>query len=239
MTSRSPAPYLLIKHSTGWNVDRCTRWMESNNVPFEYCYPVEGDAFPDPSRYAGVIIFGGRWSANDCQIEPWVTGELDFIERVLATETRFFGVCLGAQMLARVLGARVTPHPDGLREVGSCRIDPVATGRDFLAEPLSVMQWHTEGFDLPSGTRLLATSDAFPNQAYAMSERVVGVQFHPEVNPDVLAIWQERNRQRKPDDLTEEQRVTMRRDALRDDATVTAWLDGFLSGWTGLRAKAA
>ena len=233
MSPEPPAPYLLVKHSSGWNVDRCSRWMRRAGHAVEYRYPVDGEPLPDPVGYAGVIVFGGRWSANDCASEPWIPRELAFIERCLAAEVPFFGVCLGAQLLARVLGARVGPHAEGRREVGFHRVDPVPGEAAFLDAPLTVMQWHSEGFDTPAGCTRTATSELFPDQAFRCGERVAGVQFHPEVNPDVLAIWHERNRQRKPGDLTDEERARMRADALEHDAAVTAWLGGFLSRWTG------
>lgn len=239
MSSDPRAPYLLVKHSEGWNVDRCTRWFERNGAPFEYRYPVSGDPFPDPAHYAGVIVFGGRWSANDAHAEDWVLPEQRFIERCLTSGTPYFGVCLGAQMLAHVLGARVEAHPDGHREVGFHDIQPTADGRDFLTAPLHVMQWHTEGFTLPAGATRVATGSVFENQAFRVDPDTVGVQFHPEVCPAVLEIWHERNRRRKPDDLTDAERARHAADARQHDAAITAWLDGFLTGWTGRAARAA
>ena len=147
-------------------------------------------------------------------------------------DLRFFGICLGAQLLARVMGARVTPHPDAIREVGFCRVDPTPESGSFLTEPLTVMQWHSEGFDLPSGATQTAIGDVFPNQAYHLSEHVFGVQFHPEVNPATLAIWHERNKTRTVNVLTEEQRQTQMRDAHSYDQSITRWLDSVLSHWT-------
>lgn len=244
MTGNPMRPFLFVKHSEGWNVDRCSVWMQRAGVDVEYCYPTSGDAFPDPRAYAGVVIFGGRWMVSDAHSEPWIVAEQRFVEQCLATDTGFFGICLGAQMLASVLGAAVSRHPEGLTEVGFHEVHPTEAGQSFLAAPLPVMQWHREGFDLPAGATRLATGTggadaAFPNQAFRVNERTFGVQFHPEVNPDVLAIWHERNRQRSPGDLTDAERTTQRKDAERYDAAITAWLDGFLSSWTGCSSKAA
>jgi len=108
--------FLLVKHSEGWNVDRCCRWMAAHNKNFDWFYPPLSDHFPDPQDYTGVIVFGGAPSANDDDEHPWVRPELEFIEQCLTLEVGFFGICLGAQMLARVLGAEVTRHPEGLTE---------------------------------------------------------------------------------------------------------------------------
>jgi len=229
-------PYLLVKHSTGWNVDRCCRWMQRNEKPYHWCYPADGDTFPAAENYAGVIVFGGAGSANDDTEHPWVRNELVFIETVLAAETPFFGICLGAQMLARVLGSKVCCDPGERKEVGFHRIVPTEHSGDFLTEPLHVMQWHSEGFELPAGARLIAHGETFPNQAFSYSASVFGVQFHPEVNPDVLALWQERNRNRKPGQIDDSTRVRQMQDARRYDQANTEWLDGFLTRWSAARS---
>lgn len=226
--------YLFVKHSQNWNIDRCTQWMAANGKQVDWCYPVDEEPFPQPAKYDGVVVFGGANSANDCSDHQWVKRELNFVEQCLKSDTAFFGICLGAQMLARVLGAQVRPHEKELKEIGFNRVDPVADEPDFLTSPLTIMQWHSEGFDLPPSTRRIATGDDFPNQAYRLNDRVLGVQFHPEVNPDVLAIWHERNKARPTGVLTEEQRVAMMADAHRFDSDITTWLDGFLTRWTQL-----
>ena len=228
----SAAPYLFVKHSSNWNVDRCTRWMADNGKVVHWCYPVAGEAFPDPSKYAGVIVFGGANSANDCSNYDWVRRELVFVEECLRQDIPLFGICLGAQILARVLGARVRPHEHEIKEVGFHQVDPVPEDPDFLSRPLTVMQWHSEGFELPPDTRRIATGVDFPNQGYRLNDHVLGVQFHPEVNSEVLAIWHERNRLKSPGQLNDEDRAIMMRDAHRHDESITMWLDSFLTRWT-------
>jgi len=235
----STAPYLFVKHSENWNVDRCTRWMAEQGLAVDWCYPVRGDEFPDPSRYKGTIVFGGANSANDSREHDWVKQELTFVEQCLADDVPFFGICLGAQMLARVLGATVRPHENEFKEVGFHRVLPTDEGHDFLKSPLTVMQWHSEGFDLPSGSRRIATGDDFPNQGFALGEKTLGVQFHPEINPEALAIWHERNKKRESGRLNDAQRTVMMRDAHLYDAEITEWLDGFLTKWTATADRAA
>ena len=230
----SDGRFLLVKHSEGWDVDRCNRWMEGAGVDFDRCFPASGQALPDPRHYHGVIVFGGAQSANDLHDVDWLRDELQFIEQCLICDIGFFGICLGAQMLAQVLGARVDRHPEGHTEIGHTRVYPTDAGQAFLNDPLNIMQWHTEGFELPRDATLLATNDVFPNQAFCLHEHVVGVQFHPEVNPDVLAIWHERNKIRRPGQLNDEDRARMMQDSRANDASITDWLDGFLTHWTRL-----
>jgi len=143
-------------------------------------------------------------SANDDVSLPWIKDELHFIEACMQNELRFFGICLGAQLLARVLGATVRPHSDEVREVG----------------------FH------PTGATLTARGEVFEQQAFHMSDHVFGVQFHPEVDPAVLALWHERNKTRPVNVLTEEERQVMMREAHQHDASITEWLDGVLRNWT-------
>ena len=231
--------YLFVKHSEGWNVDRCTGWMAAHGVTVDWCYPASGQPLPDPARYAGVVVFGGAGSANDCGDCVWVRDELRFIERCLNASVRYFGICLGAQMPARVPGARVAPHPEGLVEIGFHRVEPTPASAGFLDAPLHVMQWHSEGFELPSGTTRIATATSFPNQGFRLDERTFGVQFHPEVNPESLAIWHARNRERRPEQLSDAERAAMMADAHRHAPAIDAWLDAFLGGWTRSDARAA
>jgi len=232
MSIAGPSRYLFVKHSEGWNVDRCTLWMQQKGVPVDWCYPDSGHQFPDPTGYRGVVVFGGANSANDCINSEWLRAELVFIERCLTADVPLFGICLGAQMLARVLGATVQQHPQELSEIGFSCVRPVSGAQDFLTEPLCVMQWHTEGFSLPHGAKLIATGELFENQAFQLNEQVLGVQFHPEVNPQTLAIWHDRNRQRRPGQLSDADRTKMMQDAISHDEAISRWLDGFLAGWT-------
>jgi len=207
---------LLVKHSKGWDCDRC---------------PADGDSFPDPEKYSGIISFGGAASANDCKDLAWVKEELQFIEACMKHELRFFGICLGAQLLARVMGARVMAHSREIREVGFHRIDPTPQSGQFLQQSMMMMQWHSEGFELPEGATCTAAGDEFPHQAFHLSEHVFGVQFHPEVNPQSLAVWHERNKTRSSGVLTEEQRQLMMKDAQRYDESISVWLNDVLEHW--------
>ncbi len=223
--------YLLIKHSMGWDCDRVSQWMRNSGIDCDWCYPADADSLPDARLYSGVISFGGAVSANDCTTLPWVKDEIRFIEQCLEHDLRFFGICLGAQMLARVLGAVVAPRQPVCKEVGFHRIDPTDDSGEFLQQSMMMMQWHSEGFELPPGTRCSAKGDAFPNQAFHVTEEIFGVQFHPEVNPEALAVWHKRNKTRSEGVLTDSERRTMMDDAIAYNDSITNWLDGVLTRW--------
>ena len=216
----------------GWNVDRVCMWMQANNKPYQWCYPAQGDVFPEPESVSAVVSFGGAVSANDGSSLDWVRQEHLFIEQVLKHNLPFLGICLGGQILARILGSNVAAHPQEANEVGFHRIFPTEHSGAFLTKPLTVMQWHSEGFDVPNGGVRIARGDLFPNQGFRYGENVFGLQFHPEVNPAALAIWQQRNRQKKPNQLSDDLRVRHMREAIEHDAAITEWVDQFLSQWS-------
>jgi GMP synthase (glutamine-hydrolysing) len=153
------------------------------------CLPAGDDLPSDPLSYAGAVIFGGPMSANDDA--PWIAQELRWIETALACQLPVLGICLGAQLMARCLGARISPHPQGHVEIGYWPINAVPRESPRIVWPERVFQWHTEGFDLPPGAIPLAHGDVFPNQAFAWQRQAVGVQFHPEITFGMMSKWTE------------------------------------------------
>ena len=130
-------------------------------------------------------------SAGDDDSLPWLSDEKELIAEAVRAGKPFWGVCLGVQLLAASLGARVYPGP--APEVG---ILPVTLTEDGLGDPvfgalpdrLPTLQWHGDTFDLPPGAVLLAGSPAYPNQAFRVG-RAYGVQFHLEVSPELAREW--------------------------------------------------
>jgi GMP synthase-like glutamine amidotransferase len=127
---------------------------------------------------------------------PYLQDEVQLIERSLAAGRSILGVCLGAQLLAHVLGARV--YPGGTQEVGWSEVTLTDEGMvDRCAGELAlfgsrqapVFQWHGDTFDLPSGAELLASSTIYPNQAFRYGTNVYGLQFHIEVTPQIVQGW--------------------------------------------------
>ena len=129
---------------------------------------------------------GGAMSVNDEEQLPWLVEEKAFIRQAIEANKRVLGVCLGAQMIASALGARVYPNAE--REIGWWPLQVLAEGRELLpdANP-TVLHWHGETFDLPSDAALLASSSACVNQAFAIGGRVVGLQFHLECAPATVS----------------------------------------------------
>ena len=149
-----------------------------------------GARTPDISQAAGIVSLGGPMSANDPL--PWLAEEQRLIGQAVARNQPVLGVCLGSQLLAKTLGARVYPNP--VKEIGWFDIgftpaaldDPLFAG---LSGPETVFHWHGETFDLPPGAVRLASSEACQRQAYRVGAAVYGLQFHLEVTPAMIADW--------------------------------------------------
>ena len=153
----------------------------------------EGERLPDWREFDAIVAMGGPMSATDDAELPWLTAEKQLIAEAVRTGTPFWGVCLGVQLLASSLGARV--YPGEAPEVGILPVSLTPEGREDpvfgrLPTDLLTLQWHGDTFDLPEGAIRLAGSDAYPNQAFRAG-RAYGVQFHLEVSPDMAREWAE------------------------------------------------
>lgn len=150
--------------------------------------PAIGHELPTAiAAYDGTIVFGGPMSANDEL--PFLRDEMGWIEATLTANLPYLGICLGAQLLARVLGQRVISHPAGLREIGYFPLHPTPQGQWLFRQPMMVYQWHQEGFDIPPEAHLLAAGETFTNQAFQYGDCAFGLQFHPEITIAMIETW--------------------------------------------------
>lgn len=144
----------------------------------------EHPSLPDPASIDFLLVLGGPMSVHDTSLFPWLTAETDFIRRVLDAGKPLLGICLGAQLLARALGARVFPHRH--KEIGWFPVEGLLHGdsRAFRFPPVTdAFHWHGETFDLPPRAVHLARSAACEHQAF-QAGRAIGLQFHLETTPE-------------------------------------------------------
>jgi len=191
MTERNMTTVLLIQNCEVETLGVYERAVTLRAADVVVTHPYRGEPLPPLDGIAAIVIGGTPVSAYDAERVAFMRAELEYLHAAVAAGKPCLGVCCGAQMLARVLGANVGPCPE--KEIGSYRVRRTSAGRDdplldgFPTE-FPVFHWHGDTFDLPVGAELLVEGNECRNQ---MSRRgpVVGVQFHLEVTPDEAARW--------------------------------------------------
>jgi GMP synthase (glutamine-hydrolysing) len=169
---------------------------------------------PSLADLSGLVILGGDMNVDETVRYPFLSAERELLADAVGTGVPVLGICLGAQLLARALGAAVTPSPR--REVGFFPLRPTAAGADdplascFLDGDL-VFQWHRDTFGLPDEGTLLLEGEPVAHQAFRAGERAWGFQFHLEVSSRELDEWLalaaetlERDWRRTPKEVREE-----------------------------------
>ena len=187
---------LIIQNVTSEGPGTIADHLRTTNIPFTSIDLERGHSLPDIAPFSHVVILGGPMAVYEMDRTPYLKDEALLIEKAVGAGKHVLGVCLGAQMLAHVLGARV--YPGGQKEIGW--YDVALTG-DGMKDPCmtelaadggqtaQVFQWHGDTFDLPQGALCLASSELFPNQAFRYSDRVYALQFHIEVTPGIVTGW--------------------------------------------------
>jgi GMP synthase (glutamine-hydrolysing) len=139
-----------------------------------------------------LVVLGGPIGAYEDETYPFIRDELKALEARLARDLPTLGICLGSQLMARALGARVYPGPR--KEIGWAPVTLTEAGRRSCLEPFGsagapVLHWHGDTFDLPVGASRLASTDLYENQAFGWGRRALALQFHVEVTAKGLERW--------------------------------------------------
>ncbi|HWB83622.1 MAG TPA: gamma-glutamyl-gamma-aminobutyrate hydrolase family protein [Bryobacteraceae bacterium] len=182
---------VAFRHTPLEDVGLIEQVLESRGISLEFADLCREDALvPDIEDAAGLVFMGGPMSAND--EFDYLRREQEWIARAADEHKPVLGVCLGAQLIARTLGARV--YRNQVKEVGWFDIHKTdAAERDPLfsrmRETETVFHWHGETFDLPRGAEWLAYSEACRHQAFRVGEGIYGLQFHLEMTPEMITDW--------------------------------------------------
>ena len=229
---------LIVLHQAHSTPGRVGRLLAEQGCALDIRRPPLGDALPATlDGYKGAVIFGGPMSANDS--DDWLKREIDWIDVPLREGKPFLGICLGGQMLARKLGEKVAPHPQGLAEIGYYPIVPTPESHDCFGGgyPVTVYQWHREGFDLPRGATLLARGDTFETQAFRYGRNAIALQFHPEVTYAMMCRWTTRAHERMQLPNAQPRHAHLE-GWHRYDQNVARWLGRFLLDWRSAQPRA-
>lgn len=169
-------------------------WTHLGQLGFErkLICPFKGEPIDfEVEEIHGTVIYGGGQNLSEQDQHPFLRDELDWITRCMKQQLPVLGICLGGQLIAHALGARVGPRKPQECEFGYYPITPTEHGQGWLPASMHATQAHYEEFDLPHGAMHLAESERFPNQAFRYQENVYGLQFHPEITADIFRRWQD------------------------------------------------
>jgi GMP synthase-like glutamine amidotransferase len=174
-------PGNLAREAQKWNCEIDVRRLDRK------------DALPNADEVDGLIVMGGPLGAYEEESHPFLKAECELLAAVARRGDPVLGVCLGAQLLAKALGARVFPGHEAEIGFGSVELTPEGQKDPVfaLAGPaLPVFHWHGDTFSLPEGAVLLASSQMYANQAFRFGSRAYGLQFHVEPDAGTWAAWQ-------------------------------------------------
>lgn len=185
---------LIIKNTPLEGPGTIAEFLERSNIPHKIVEAGSGEKIPSLDGYNYLIVMGGPMAVYEMDKYPFLKDVAYRIEEALKKGLRVLGICLGAQLFAHVLGSKV--YPGEVKEIGWCDIKATLDGRKdevfrTIIEPsgnATVLQWHEDTYDLPSGAIRLAYSDLFPEQAFRYSDSYA-LQFHIEVTPEIVGEW--------------------------------------------------
>lgn len=184
---------LAIRHVAFEDLGLLAPLLQDRGLAVRYLEAgVDDLAAVDPLQADLLVVLGGPIGANDEGDYPFLTDEVALLRRRLAADRPTLGLCLGAQLMARALGARVYPAAE--KEIGWAPVRLTAAGREGCLRHLDgeltpVLHWHGDTFDLPAAAAHLAATAVCPSQAFRHGERALALQFHAEAGGRALERW--------------------------------------------------
>lgn len=183
---------LAIRHHACTHLGALRRVLQEQNASVHYLDTPEGMTLTDSLKdYSHIVVLGGGFSAYEDEQYPFLRYELRLLERAIAQHLPILGICLGSQLLARVLGANVYRGQAG-REAGWCNLRLTEMGKldpllKEFPQQFRIFQSHQDTFDIPPDCVHLVYSDMYPNQAFRYRDHVWAIQFHPEIDDQLLS----------------------------------------------------
>ena len=195
--------FLIFQHTSAGGPGRLGPFLSDRRIDVSTAHVYEPGPIADPAQYDALVILGGPMSVHDYPRLAYLLQEERAVRQAVTEQVPCLGICLGAQILAKALGAEVQPnavrevgfHPVRLTEAGAR--DPLFQGFPIQA---TVFHWHSDVCALPADRVLLAGSELCSTQAFRVGETTYGVQFHPEVTRPTIAAWAGNSRSCTPEE---------------------------------------
>lgn len=191
---------LILKNISYEGPGTIEDYLLENNIKYTIV-DLSSEPMPSSEDFDALVIMGGPMSVNDTDRYPYIAEEIDLVQDFIKKGKKVFGICLGAQIMAKALGSEVYPGKE--KEIGWYDIEVNGNGiKDLLITKLAVhpragdywkkfkvFHWHGETYDMPSGAERLAKSDLYPNQAFRFGEKAYAFQFHIEAKKEMIYEW--------------------------------------------------
>ncbi len=188
---RTGVPWLAIRHAEHEHIGTIAAAFDHAAVRFRYLDVYRGDPVPGSlAGWGGLIVMGGSMGVYEADRHPFLVDEMKLIRQAAAASLPVLGICLGAQLIAGALGARVYPGP--AKEMGWYPVELVAPQEELaqgLPPKFMGFHWHGDTFDLPPGAVRLFRSELYENQGFRWGRNIYALQFHLEVNADMVPSW--------------------------------------------------
>lgn len=181
----------VLQHVPFEGIGSIQHWIDTHDHSLSFTRFFADDPLPQQQDYDRLIVMGGPMNIYEEDIHPWLIREKAFLSEAIQKNKTIIGICLGAQLLASALGAKVFANKE--KEIGwfPVRLTSQAQAMSLFAgfpASLQVVHWHGDTFSPPSGAVNLATSTACENQAFLYNDRILGLQFHLESTPESLNL---------------------------------------------------
>jgi len=185
---------LIIKHVDIEGPGLIENFLRQERIPYQILGLESGVHLPRLDDLATIVVLGGPMNVYEEDHYPFLREEDLFIKEAIQRGKTVLGICLGAQLIAKALGAKIFKSP--VKEIGWFDVSLTRIGSQDpclsrLPKTFSVFQWHEDTFEIPNAGKLIATSTFVPHQAFRYGENAYGLQFHLEVTEEMIREWME------------------------------------------------